>query len=520
MSEPVDNFELEIPETPSMRIKARGVEAEIGSTGLVRYGTDVDEEFLRALKGAKGMKAIREMRDNDSTIGSSLYVMDALIRQIAWTVQPADHPKGEEAAAFVRECMEDMSHTWKDYVSEVFSMAWFGFSYFEKIYKYRRGASADPTQRSRFTDGKIGWRKFGIRAQESIDGWLFDAEGGIQGMFQRVEPGFKRVLIPIDNSILFRTTTLKNNPEGRSLLRNAYRSWFFLKRLQELEAIGIERDLVGLPMMELPPAFFDQKASVEKKAVVAAYQKIISQIRRNEHEGVVVPSEMDPVTGKPTGFKLSLLSSGGTRAVDASKAIERHEKRIAQTLLTHWLFLGMDGVGSQSLSMDMTSVFTAALSSIADIVEETHHRHATQELILLNGFPIEACPRIKHGAVEKRNLTSFTKVILDLTTSGVIKPDDKLEDFVRAETGLPEKTIEDVNDGDIIGDSHDTVDENNSDDASVSIDQLTNAIRQLAEIGDIDLLNQARAAFAAKLGLPPPAPVTAETIADFRRGNQ
>ena len=520
MSNPVASEEIEIPEAMSPRLKALArVEDEVGSTGLVRYGSNVDEEFLRALRGNKGVRAIREMRDNDSTIGSSLYVMDALLRQMTWTVQPANHPRGEEVATFVTECMNDMAHTWKDYISEVFSMAWFGFSFFEKVYKYRRGASPDATQRSQYTDGKIGWRKFGIRSQESMDGWEFDPEGGIQGMWQRVEPGFKRVLIPIDKAILFRTTTLKNNPEGRSLLRNAYRSWFFLKRLQELEAIGIERDLVGLPVMQLPPAYFAKDASQEKKAVVSAYQKTISQIRRNENEGVVMPSERDPMTDKPTGFKLSLLTSGGTRSVDASKAIERHEKRIAQTLLTHWLFLGIDGVGANSLSMDMTSVFSAALGAIADIVEETHHRYGTQELVLLNGYPIEACPRIKHGAIEKRNLTAFTKMILDLTTSGIVKPDSKLEDFVRAETGLPEQTEEDL-----IDDNSDTIvdDIDNNGDAGgdASVEELTQAIKQLADIGDVDLLNQARQAFAAKLGLPPPSPVTLESLAQFRRGNE
>jgi hypothetical protein len=34
---------------------------------------------------------------------------------------------------------------------------------------------------------------------------------------------------------------------GRSILRNAVRSWWLLKRIQEHEAIGIERDLPGFP---------------------------------------------------------------------------------------------------------------------------------------------------------------------------------------------------------------------------------------------------------------------------------
>lgn len=52
--------------------------------------------------------------------------------------------------------------------------------------------------------------------------------------------------------MLFRTESVKDNPEGRSILRNAYRSWYFKRRIQEIEAIGIERDLAGLPVIHAP----------------------------------------------------------------------------------------------------------------------------------------------------------------------------------------------------------------------------------------------------------------------------
>jgi hypothetical protein len=37
--------------------------------------------------------------------------------------------------------------------------------------------------------------------------------------------------------LLFRPHSPKNNPEGRSVIRNAYRAYYFIKRLEELEAI-------------------------------------------------------------------------------------------------------------------------------------------------------------------------------------------------------------------------------------------------------------------------------------------
>ena len=110
---------------------ARGGTDEIGASGLVRYGVDVSEEWHSALQGRQGVRVLREMRDNCSTIGSSLYVMDSMVRQVPWRVEPAPAPpQAEDAAAHLESCIGDMSHTFTDLLSEVFSCAWFGWSYF------------------------------------------------------------------------------------------------------------------------------------------------------------------------------------------------------------------------------------------------------------------------------------------------------------------------------------------------------------------------------------------------------
>jgi hypothetical protein len=116
-------------------------------------------------------------------------------------------------------------------------------------------SGSDPHQkdgktRSKYTDGKIGWRKMPIRSQETLQRWVFDESGGNMGMVQLAPPKYETTFLPIEKCLLFRSTTIKNNPEGRSFLRNAYRPWFYKKRLEEIEGIGIERDLAGLPVAQ------------------------------------------------------------------------------------------------------------------------------------------------------------------------------------------------------------------------------------------------------------------------------
>lgn len=475
---------------------------EIGYTGLDRSGGDVLEEFHKSLSGSSGVKVYREMRDNDSTIGASIHLIDSIVRQVDWHIDRGSGSKSEEAALFLESCMNDMSHTWEDFLSEVMSMMWFGWSYFEKVYKVRSGENADPSKRSRYSDGKIGWRKLPIRAQETLDQWLFDEDGGIKGMYQVAAPDFIRVFIPIEKSILFRTSLSKNNPEGRSMLRNGYRSWYFLKRIQEIEAIGIERDLVGLPMLQLPEAYFDASATPAKKAALRQFTQLLQQLRRGEHEGLALPSELDR-DGKPTGYKFSLVSTGGSRQIHTGNVIERYEKRIAMTLLTQFLFLGMDRVGSQSLSGDMTSIFITAIGSLLNSVESTFNRFAVAELMKLNGYDVDSWPTLKAGEVQREDMRPLAEMILKLVDSGTLTPDTAIEDFLRGELGLPgrEEASEFSEEGEALLDGLTSGDGNESAASAATLNELTLAMERLARVGDIKLLNTTRRAYAAALGV-------------------
>jgi hypothetical protein len=346
-------------------------------------------------------------------------------------------------AIFLEEVMQDMSHTWQDLVSEVVSMLWYGWSYFEIILKLRSGQTGpfDDGVSSKFDDGRIGFRKISIRAQETLDGWEFDAEGGIKGMWQSAAPDYNRVFIPIEKAILFRTETTKNNPLGRSLLRNAYRSWSFLKRLEEIEGIGMERDLVGIPIVKMPMSHLSTNATPAQKALVNQFFELIQQIRRNEHEGIVFPSDVDE-EGNKTGFDISLLSTGGERQLDISGSIRRHQLDIATTLLTQFSFLGTDKTGSFALSSDQTNNFAFSIGSILDNVEETFHRFGVSRLMRFNGAPQEMIPRWKHGDLEKDDLVRFADSLSKLSAAGIVSVDQNLEDFARERLGLPKRSDE------------------------------------------------------------------------------
>lgn len=415
---------------------------ELGATGLKRASGTIDEEFLPALRGRAAIKVYREMATNDAIIGALLYSIDKLLRNVKWTVVADDtSPEQEQAKQFIEECMEDMSHTFSDLISEILSMLPYGFSWHEIVYKKRVGPwEKDPKKRSRFSDGRIGWRKIPIRSQETLLRWVFDDDGGVKGFVQMAPPYYKMTVIPIEKSLLFRTGQHKGNPEGYSMLRNAYRSYFFKKRMEEFEAIGVERDLAGLPVAKVPSHYMNAKKESKEYATYQAFKKMVQNIRRDEHDGLVLPLEYDPVTKQPL-FDFELMSSGGTRTFDTNALIQRYEQRILMACLADFILVGHEQTGSYAMHADKTGIFKTALNSIANSIADVFNRFAIPRLFEVNGMKIDALPRLVPSNVDSPNLAELAQFMSSMGGLGMTWfPDPDLEEYLRNVAQLPDLT--------------------------------------------------------------------------------
>jgi hypothetical protein len=204
---------------------------DIGSTGLRQFGGWVREEFLPQLIGRQAARTYREMLDNSSVVGSITYAITSAMRKVEWRTQPAnDSPEASELADFAEECRLDMSHTWEDKIVEALSMLGYGFAPHEIVYKRRLGMRPGPDPdrpgknlpQSRYDDGRIGWKRQPLRGQDTIIKWFFSENGQVKGLTQQPWIG-PLIDLPIEKLLLYRPSSHKNNPEGKSILRTAYR---------------------------------------------------------------------------------------------------------------------------------------------------------------------------------------------------------------------------------------------------------------------------------------------------------
>jgi hypothetical protein len=419
---------------------------EIGVAGLKVNSGRLMEEYLRSLQGPLGMQVYARMRDDDATVGALLLAVDLLCRAVEWRVEaaPDGGTEAEDHADFARSIMEDMSHTWEDFISEALTMLVFGWSFFEIVAKRRVGPDeVDPSRRSVFDDGRIGIRKLAPRAQVTLHHWEIQDDGGIAGMWQSARSGTP-VFLPIERCLLFRTSTRNNNPEGRSILRNAYRSWFNMKTLEDVEAIGHERELAGLPVVSIPSQYLTSADPADVQ-VRLQYEKIARDLKFNEQGGLVIPSDVYPdADGKPSSnplVKVQLLSTAGSRTMDPDKTIRRYQANIARSALADFLMLGTDssGRGSFALSSDKSSVFLNAVQTFLDLIGAVWNRHALPRLWAWNGLDLALLPRTLPAQVKPPDLGALGAFLVQLSQAGAtLWPDPDLDRHVRALAGLPE----------------------------------------------------------------------------------
>jgi len=144
---------------------------EMGRTGLTRFGGYISEEWLPELQGRKGAEIYKRMADSDAIIGGYLFAIKEIAKSVPWFAVPANSSQeAQQDARFLESCIYDMSSPWPSTPDEIFSMLTFGWGYFEKVFKIRRGPrQKDPRFHSQYSDGRIGWAKWAPRAQESLN---------------------------------------------------------------------------------------------------------------------------------------------------------------------------------------------------------------------------------------------------------------------------------------------------------------------------------------------------------------
>lgn len=419
------------------------VSKELGTSGLRHISGIIDEEDIRELRWPNCIKVYRQM-ESDPLISGALFAIRQFIRSSHFTVEQY---KGEDAPAdaaeqkrFLEQCLDDLNTPWSTFMDNALSMLPYGFSVHEIVYKRRLGRdNPDKRKRSKYNDGKLGWRAFPIRSQDTIEEWGIDNYGDLEWVRQVDHWQGVDVKIPKDRFMLFRTSAYKDNPQGRSILRSVYRGYYSRRQFEIQEGIGVERDLSGLPVLRIPSEYLSEDATEEQKQVAQQYAQMGSRLKRNEQGYLLMPSDIYGTEDSSSGdymFDVDLLSSSGGRQVDTTSVIERYDMRMMQAMLTDFLMLG-GSVGSYALSSNKVMAFVTAIESYLDVVAEQFNNHAIPLLWEANGMDPATAPKLVHSGVENIDLEVLGNFLKNVGASGLMTPNSDTENAIRERAGLP-----------------------------------------------------------------------------------
>jgi len=424
------------PEIPKFQL------SETGYTGLkIAAGLPIDE-LKRELQYPQSMITYKQMSYH-STIAAALALYELMISKVHWKVLPPENPTPEDLkrTEFIKECMHDMDHSWMSFIQEAGSCKTFGFSVHEKVFRKRLKSKG-----SKYDDGLIGWKKLPIRAQDTIYRWYYSEDGrDLIACKQLVYAAYKsidvmqkikpEVIIPRSKFLLFRTGKHKDNPFGRSCLRDCFYAWKFLTMIEETEASGILRDLQGLPVLFLPPQYMTEDATPEQKAIYQQYQNIMRNIQQNQQAGLILPQAFDPETKQPL-FKFDLMGVQGGKSYDTTKIKEYYKNSILTTLFADLLIMGQGSTGSYALGSIKSNLMAVAIETLLREISDVLNNDLIRHTFELNGWPIDRLPQLMYEDFENDDLEAFSKAVQRYASTSVLEIDRPILNKIRESLGV------------------------------------------------------------------------------------
>lgn len=428
--------------------------SEVGYIGLKTAAGQVLEESNRKLRFPAFIKEVDEMM-NDATIATGMQFVRMMLSRVKWKVEA---PNGatdsqKEKAKFIETCMHDMEHTWQSFITEVTNYIPYGFQVHEKVFRKRL-----KTAGSKFNDGLVGWRKLPVRSQNTIAEWKFSEDGrDILGLKQStryitsatapyINTGKDAYIdIPRQKFLLFTSDSRLGDPTGRSPLKAVWQQWRYRQELEKLEAIGVGRDLGGIPTAYLPSAYMSADASPDKKAVFDMIKKITANLHQNAQSGLALPSDVDPET-KQKLFDFKLLSSDSASKYNTSDLIKRINTILLIALNADVLAMGSDKVGSFSLAGAKTSLSALMLEYRLREIQDVINNDLIPHTFRMNGWTDTEFPEIRYTEFDEVELEELSKFVQRIASQGLIVKDLETINIIRKAYGaepLPPDT--DVN---------------------------------------------------------------------------
>ena len=377
---------------------------ELGSASASPFTSYLRAEYNWELAGNRGLQKYDEMRKSDGTVRGTLRQVKTPILGARWFVEAAsESTRDQNAADFVWWNLQTaLSAPFGQIIQECLLMLDFGYYMFEKVWAEGRWNNRDV----------LYWQKLAPRHPIDVQEWEFDKHGGPNRVLMS-NPDINNsdpLPIAIEKLLVMSFDKEAGNIQGFSVLRSAFKHWYYKEMLYKIDAIQKERHGIGVPCIKLPPNF-----TPADKTLATAMGR---NLRTNETAHIVLPPN----------WEIMFLKLEG-QPVDALKSAEHHDLQIQKNIMAPFLDKPVGG--------DEMATFNAACRFIADIIADTFNKYAIPQLIGYN-FDRVGVPRLRATNIgSKADLRTLSFALRNFVGANLIKPDDRLDAYLRDMADLP-----------------------------------------------------------------------------------
>lgn len=429
--------------------------SEVGYNGLKISAGIIHEEMKRELQFPMSVITYKQM-SYDSVIAAALNYYEHMMLKTRFNFKP--HPlatdEQKEYAIFMQDCIEDMEHSWQDFIQEVSSMNTYGFCVNEIVLRKRLLSKG-----SKYNDGLIGIQKLPIRSQDSISEWNYDDNQRLEGVTQTIAKVGKngRVLLSAkgdkitmkrEKFLLFRLGKKKDSPIGDSPLKGCYYSWKYKTSVEELESVGMQRDLSGVPIAWIPPQVMASDADPVVKEQYEHWKNIVRNTHNNQQAGMVLPLMYDENTKQPL-FKFELLKNDGGKAYDTKSIKEYYCNAMLTALSADILLMGQSSTGSYALGSIKGTLSAIAIESKLKEICNVINQHLIPLIGSLNKWDMTRLPFLAAEDLEAVSLEEVSKYLQRVGSIGFLPRTAEVVNKVLDGLGL-EPLPEDTNLDDVL----------------------------------------------------------------------
>lgn len=406
-------------------VQPRVDQEPLGASGRAHFNGFIQfDEMLQRLVGIEGLRIYDQMYRSDPHVRRNILAVWSPIQGATWEVTPHGEDDATPADIFAAELCEwvlwsYMRPNFTEHLATVGPLLLrSGYLPFEQIW-----ASTE------FRGKKIiAPRKLDLRLPRTIWKWYQDEYGELSAVEQLL-PNAASVEIPASELVYYRLASEGDNWTGTSLLRQAYKPWFYKEHMERIDAIGQERKAVGVPIV-YPPQGTDTVTRGEVETVLA-------NLHVNQAGYLLMPGPKAGAGVDPgVGWTVEIVTFDSSSGQSVKDSIEYQQRAISSSVLADFMELGHHEVGARATASVQDDPFLSAVGALGNLIAIPLNELLAR-IAELNVPGITGPPTLKLAMHDDASLSELATFVGELVKDGIMVADPELEDYLRERADLP-----------------------------------------------------------------------------------